>query len=147
MKAMEDGGNKTVEKQSGGGYNGGGRSSGKGSTPCDYLKKSVKQVLLGNFTKDVTLLGTMAQIALGIADADLPGDARDLTYDLTHWKWTPEHGVQTLLDVVGILPVVGALKYSDEFSTLLKSLNKADDATEAALNAPSCLILIKRPSG
>ena len=129
---MEDGGNKGVENQSGGGYNGGGQSPQKGSAPLDYLRKSVNQVLLGNFTKDVTLLGTVAQIALGLTDADLPGDLRDLTYDLIHWKWTPEHGIQTLLDVVGVLPVIGALKYSDKFSTLIKSLKKADDAEKAA---------------
>jgi hypothetical protein len=45
---------------------------------------------------------------------DLPMDLRDLVYDLTHWEWTPEHIAGTLLDTVGLIPLVGAVKHADE---------------------------------
>jgi hypothetical protein len=41
-------------------------------------------MVLGNYTDDATLLGTDGQVGLGLAGLDLPGDIRDLTYDLTH---------------------------------------------------------------
>ena len=46
-----------------------------------YLEKSLKQLLLGNFTDDVTLLGTALQIGAGIFNLDLLMDIRDLTAD------------------------------------------------------------------
>jgi len=57
----------------------------------DYLRKSLKQVLLGNYTGDVTALETLGQLALGLAGLDTAADIRDLTCDLTHWEWTPGH--------------------------------------------------------
>ncbi|MDI9215864.1 hypothetical protein [Clostridium tertium] len=38
----------------------------------EYLKKSFNQLLLGNFTNDVTALGTVGQVGLGLLGADLP---------------------------------------------------------------------------
>jgi hypothetical protein len=101
-------------------------------------------VLLGNYTDDVTLLGTLGQLASGFFNIDLPGDVRDLAYDLTHWDTTSKW--QTLLDVVGLLPVVGDLKYvgdagklaekalknADEIGTLVKDADKAADAVDEA---------------
>jgi hypothetical protein len=110
----------------------------------DYLAKSANQVLLGNYTDDVTLLGTLGQLASGFFNIDLPGDVRDLAYDLTHWDTTSKW--QTLLDAVGLLPVVGDLKYvgdagklaekalknADEIGTLVKDADKAADAVDEA---------------
>ena len=76
----------------------------------DYLRKSLKQVLLGNYTGDVTALETLGQIAPGLAGLDTAADIRDLTYGLIHREWTPEHMGQTALDAVGFLPLIGALK-------------------------------------
>ena len=49
------------------------------SNTMDYLGKWVNQVVKGNYTEDVTLLCTIAQIATGVIDLDLPADIRDLT--------------------------------------------------------------------
>ncbi len=103
--------------------------NGTGIEVQDYIKKALKQVIQGNYTDDVTLLGTAAQVCLGLAGADLPMDIRDLTYDVTHWKSTPEHVLQTLLDLAALLPVVGDLKYMDEVGALAKGMAKnADEA-------------------
>ena len=109
-----------------------------------YLEKSLKQLFLGNFTEDVTLLGTGLQITAGIFNLDLLMDIRDLTADFCNWEWSWGHLAQTTLDVVGLLPVVGVLKYGDEAFTLAKHgdelalaggdiLKCADDVSEEAL--------------
>ena len=86
-----------------------------------YLGKSLRQLLMGNFTEDVTLLGTALQVIAGLLDLDLPLDLRDLAYDLTHWENTPKHIAQTAMDFLALLPVIGSLKYSDEVSAVLKT--------------------------
>lgn len=109
-----------------------------------YLEKSFNQLVKGNYTDDVTLLGTAAQIGTGVLGVDLPGDIRDITHDLTHWEWSWGHAGQTLLDTVGVLPVIGSLKYADDAGTLIKSgakhldetatlANKVDDVVEDTL--------------
>ncbi|MPM54256.1 hypothetical protein SDC9_101031 [bioreactor metagenome] len=59
-------------------------------------------------------------------------DIRDLTYDITNWEWTPEHIAQTLLDTVGFIPVIGSLKYADEFADVLKSADELADLVKRA---------------
>ena len=103
-------------------------------------------MFLGNFTEDITLLGTGLQIGAGIFNLDLLMDIRDLTADFCNWEWSWGHLAQTTLDVVGLLPVVGVLKYGDEAFTLAKHgdelalaggdvLKYADDVSEEALKA------------
>jgi len=93
----------------------------------DYLKSSTKQLFLGNYTDDVTLLGTAAQIGTGLLGVDLLGDIRDIRADFKNWKWTWGHTGQTALDAVGLIPLIGVVKYGDEVGTLFKGVNKADD--------------------
>ena len=101
---------------------------------ADYWNKSAKQILLGNYNDDdVTLLGTARQIGLGLTGLDFAGDIRDLAYDVTHWQWTPRHVAQTVLDAVGLLPIVGTLKNVDEVVELAKNgLKHADEAAALA---------------
>ena len=47
-------------------------------------------------------------------------DIRNLTTDFCNWEWSWGHLAQTTLDLVGLLPVVGVLKYGDEAFTLAK---------------------------
>lgn len=102
----------------------------------NYLAKSLRQLLLGNYTDDVTFLGTLAEIAAGLVNLDLPMDIRDLVYDVTHWENTPKHAVQTLLDIVALLPVIGSTKYGDEVGALIKSVFKhGDKAADLAKSA------------
>ena len=98
----------------------------------DYIGKSLNQIVKGNFTDDVTLLGTAGEIVLGIFDLDLVCNLRDITYDIGEFgeiiigddEFSWSFAGQSFLDLVGIIPVIGILKYSDEFATLLKKSNK-----------------------
>ena len=86
------------------------------------------QVLGGNYYDNVTMGGTAAQIGLGLSGLDLPMDLRDLSYDLGHLRTTPWS--QTAVDVLALLPVVGALKYTDEAAELGQAARRADDLAE-----------------
>lgn len=110
----------------------------------DYIGRSLEQIILGNYTNEVTLFGTGGQIVLSIVGLDLPFDLRDLSYDVAKWgdiifgdgELTWEFAGQSFTDLVALFPLVGCLKYSDEASTLLKNsdelYNKAavDSVTE-----------------
>jgi hypothetical protein len=86
------------------------------------------------------MLGTGAQIATGLLGLDLPADIRDLTHDLTHWQWSWGHVGQTLLDGVGVLPVVGSIKYLDEAGALVKGAAKhVDETVDMAKNAENAI--------
>ncbi len=100
------------------------KSEIKNDNSLDYLTASLKQIFLGNYAEDTTLLGTLGQLALGISGLDLPADIRDLLYDITNWKLTPAHALQTLLDAVSLLPLVGSIKYTDEAADVLKGVVK-----------------------
>ncbi|MGE5628796.1 MAG: hypothetical protein ACM3X7_11950, partial [Solirubrobacterales bacterium] len=104
-----------------------------------YLEKSFNQLIYGNYTDDVTLLGTGAQIATGIIGIDLPGDLRDISADFVHWEWSWKHAGQTALDMVGVLPVIGVLKYADEIGILVKNSDKAGDIIKWGTEAVSKL--------
>ncbi len=70
----------------------------------------MEQIILGNFTDEVTLLGTVGQIALGILGVDLIADIRDLASDFVKWEWSWGHAGQVALDAIALLPLIGALK-------------------------------------
>lgn len=100
-----------------------------------YLSTSLKQIVLGNYTDDVTLLGTIGQIVLGLIGVDLPADIRDLFYDVTNWENTKEHILQTALDSVAIVPIIGGLKYTDEAADLIQLAAKHRDEASDAVKA------------
>ncbi len=99
---------------------------------AEYIGESLTQIVLGNFTDDVTLLGTAGEIVLGIFDLDLVCDLRDIAYDIGEWgeiiigddEFSWSFAGQTFIDLVGIIPVIGVLKYSDDFALLFKKSNK-----------------------
>ena len=101
----------------------------------DYLESSLRQLVLGNYTDDVTLLGTAGQVGLGLLGADLPADIRDIVYDVTHWDGSWQHALQTALDLVAILPLIGSIKYADEAAAASKGLLKNTDEAGDILNA------------
>lgn len=86
----------------------------------DYIYISGKQIILGNYTKDVTLAGTGGQVVLGVIGVDFPADIRDIFYDLQNWEWSWSHAEQTGLDMVALVPLIGGFKYTDEAATLMK---------------------------
>ena len=94
----------------------------------DYLIRSDECVVLGNFTDEVTVLGVGVQIVLGIFDLDLPCDIRDIIADIKNLAETDRVRWDLIgmlaLDLIGLIPVIGALKYSDEIGTLFKNADK-----------------------
>ena len=94
----------------------------------DYLIRSAECVVLGNFTDEVTVLGVGVQIVLGIFDLDLPCDIRDIIADIKNLAETDRVRWNLIgmlaLDLIGLIPVIGALKYSDEIGTLFKNADK-----------------------
>ncbi|WBW97314.1 polymorphic toxin-type HINT domain-containing protein [Oceanirhabdus sp. W0125-5] len=90
----------------------------------DYLKRSGEQIILGNYSDEVTMLGTAGQVATGLIGIDLPADIRDLTHDLTNWEWSWSHAGQTALDAIGLVPLIGVAKNADEVGTLAKPVFK-----------------------
>lgn len=102
---------------------------------ADYVDRSFNQLLLGNYTEDVTLLGTAMQIGTGIVGVDLPADIRDLTHDVTHWEWTWGHAGQTALDAIGLVPGIGVVKNVDEAAEVLSHADEAVDVVKAGFDS------------
>ena len=102
----------------------------------DYLIRSAECIVLGNFTDEVTVLGVGVQIVLGIFDLDLPGDIRDIIADIKNLAETDRVRWDLIgmlaLDLIGLIPVIGALKYSDEVGTLFKNAGKVSVVAEGA---------------
>ena len=94
----------------------------------DYLIRSAECVVLGNFTDEVTVLGVGVQIVLGIFDLDLPCDIRDIIADIKNLAETDRVRWDLIgmlaLDLIGLIPVIGALKYSDEAAESVASGEK-----------------------
>ena len=102
----------------------------------DYLIRSAECIVLGNFTDEVTVLGVGVQIVLGIFDLDLPCDIRDIIADIKNLAETDRVRWDLIgmlaLDLIGLIPVIGALKYSDEVGTLFKNSGKVSVVAEGA---------------
>jgi len=81
-------------------------------------------------TDDVTWLGTGMQVLTGVFNLDLLADIRDNWYNLTHWSDVST--AQKLIDLIGLLPAIGVVKYADEVGDVIKGGNRAADAASAA---------------
>ena len=94
----------------------------------DYLIRSAECIVLGNFTDEVTVLGVGVQIVLGIFDLDLPCDIRDIIADVKNLAETDRVRWDLIgmlaLDLIGLIPVIGVLKYSDETAEAVASGEK-----------------------
>lgn len=103
------------------------------SDMSELIQKVLNQVLLGNYSDDITVTGTAGQIVLGFSGIDFVADIRDLTWDVTHWEFNLEHFAQTGLDAIALVPVVGVIKNLgsvknlDELAVMCKSLDKVSD--------------------
>jgi hypothetical protein len=95
--------------------------------PSDYVDRTKKQVVLGNFTEETTVMGTIIQIGAGVAGVDLPADLRDLSADVMNWEWSKSHIKQTLLDGISVFPIAGGFKSGDEVADIVKNGSKTAD--------------------
>ncbi len=96
----------------------------------NYMGRSINQLFMGNYTDDVTWLGTGMQVLTGVFNLDLLADIRDNWYNLTHWS--DVSAAQKLIDLIGLLPAIGVVKYADEVGDVIKGGNRAADAASAA---------------
>jgi len=95
-----------------------------GKSMKEYLAASGKQVIMGNYSEDITLLGTVGQIGMGLTGVDWPADVRDVKWDIDNWdKVMSENPYQVVLDAVGIVPILGVFKNTDEVVVVLKNTN------------------------
>ena len=96
---------------------------------------AANQSLKGNYYDgDVTWEGVIGEIIVG----ELPGvgtvaDLRDVFADIKNWEWTWAHAGQTALDAIGLIPIIGALKYSDEFVSVARKTGKVLDAGDVTV--------------
>ena len=96
----------------------------------NYIGRSINQLFMGNYTDDVTWLGTGMQVLTGVFNLDLLADIRDNWYNLTHWSDVST--AQKLIDLIGLLPAIGAVKYADEVGDVIKGGNRAADVARGA---------------
>ena len=94
----------------------------------ETMPKAAKQIVFGDYCEDVTVTGTAGQVIISFTGIDFIADLRDVTYDLGHWKFSWKCAGKTAIDIASVLPVIGALKYSDEVKTLC-TLSNMDEAT------------------
>ena len=111
-----------------------GKNEYTGNTSCDnetnsewgeikeYLGKSLNQVIYGNFTDDITLLGVIVEVGLGIFELDFPMDVRDSLADIYLCEEGEQSGWWLLLDIIAFIPMIGALKYGDDVVALVKKV-------------------------
>jgi hypothetical protein len=119
--------------------------------PSDYVDRTKKQVVLGNFTEETTVMGTIIQIGAGVVGVDLPADVRDLSADVMNWEWSKSHIKQTLLDGISLLPIAGGFKSGDEVADIVKngskSADKIDDVLDEAKDVGEDIIKGSHSSG
>ena len=73
---------------------------------------------------------------MGFLDLDLPCDIRDIIADVRNLAKADDIKLDMIamlaLDLIGVIPVIGALKYSDEIGTLFKNAGKVRVVAEGA---------------
>ncbi len=89
-----------------------------------FLERTLNQVILGDFTGDVTGAGTAAQALLGLTGLDIAADIRDISHNLINWEWTWKHAGNFGLNVVALAPGLGVIKSADEAIGLAKAASK-----------------------
>ena len=72
---------------------------------------------------------------MGFLDLDLPCDIRDIIADVRNLAKADDIKLDMIpmlaLDLIGVIPAIGALKYSDEIGTLFKSADKVSVVTRS----------------
>ena len=91
---------------------------------------AANQSLKGNYYEgDFMWEGLVGEIIVG----ELPivgqiADVRDVIADFQNWEWSWMHALQTGMDLVGVIPIIGALKYTDELVSTARKTGKVLDA-------------------
>lgn len=112
-----------------------------------YVLKSGKKMLLRDFDEEDqhTILSLGAEVTASILNVDAPLDIIDLSHDLMHWGEGDYFAARLVLDAVGIIPVIGAIKYlkhADDIHDAAKIINNVDvvsDGVKAIKNSSDVL--------
>lgn len=100
------------------------------SGTIDYVSTSLEKLALGDYSdKESTLLSTGATVAASLVNADLPMDIRDLAHCVTN----PEDHTTTdyVVNALALVPIIGAVKYIDDFIPVVKTVDKTTDTADA----------------
>ena len=101
-----------------------------------FVGDAGEQIILGNFSEKVTITGTIGAIIVGeLPIVGTAADIRDVTADFANWEWSWGHAGITALDIIGMIPLVGALKYSDELCVAAKGMKLSDNAGDILSSA------------
>ena len=101
----------------------------------EYVFHSGKKLILGDFAADEeeTALSLGGSIAASLVGIDTPLDVRDLAYDISHWGEGEHFIARFALDVAGVIPVIGAVKYlkhADTAVDVAKAIKKGTDVAD-----------------
>lgn len=107
-----------------------------------FFEKTLNQIVLGDFSDDVTWLGTGANLVLAFLGLDAPMDARDAAANASkgEWGWAALN-VLSLLPVIGVFTkggkiaikaVDGTAEVLDAGGTTIKAIDKASDVFDAS---------------
>jgi hypothetical protein len=98
-----------------------------------YIGNALGSGLLGKWSgAEMNAGGVGISVAVGLTGFDLPKDIADLSYDIANWKWSWSHAGETALDLVGTLPLIGAVKNIRNASKLATTAKAAANIGEAA---------------
>ena len=88
-------------------------------------------MLLGNFSEKLTVTGVSSQIIVGeIPFVGTAANLLDIAAEFANWEWSWQHAGTTALDIVGLMPIVGSLKYVDEATIIAKGVKLSEKAGE-----------------
>ena len=107
----------------------------------EYRAATLRQIVLGDFTDDVTFHGTATQIAFGLFGVDLPADIRDL---VANFLKEDKDWAQITLTGIGVLPIVGVIKHADEFVPLVKHGDEILEVRKAITKSDELADYIKK---
>ena len=85
---------------------------------CQYLLDAAATTFVGEYAGAPTnALGVVGSVAFGLTGLDVYKDVADIVHGFHHWEWTRSHVAAQALNLVAVLPLVGAVKnfrYADE---------------------------------
>lgn len=97
-----------------------------------YIVKSGKKLVLGDYAEeDITVLAFTGNVVASLAGVDAFMDLRDLSYDITHWGEEEYFVARLAVDVIALIPVVGAVKYLEHYKVVEAGVNAASDMVDS----------------
>ncbi|NLX96619.1 MAG: hypothetical protein GXY83_10620 [Rhodopirellula sp.] len=97
-----------------------------------YWQRTFSHVVMGDYAEDDATLASLGiGLAAGFTGLDVAMDIRDLSHSLATWQWSWGHVGKTALNAVGVIPVVGMIKYLKYLDNVADVGKHYDEAAEA----------------